>query len=357
MTVSSRPMQVLVVWLGLPAYAATCLRNALDSDLGANIDIVGVLPSPAVAAVCESLGTVVRWVDNEAAYNEATAGKIYSLAIVSGWRDPICRLAARKVRAAGGHVVAMIDNRWEGSLRQWLRAGHQRVFARYRFFGAWVPGSGARRMAASVGIPANRVYTRLYGADPRVFRPGTDLFARPKKFLFVGQLIARKRVTELASAFCRFAQDNEDWQLEILGDGPAGAELPTHSRIRVRPFSDPAVVASAMRGSRFLILPSTVEHWGVVVHEACLSGCGLILSNSIGAAEDLVGDRNCIRCGQGSVRELEAAFAAAARWPPESLQAAQAESVRMASRFGPQPFARELARIIEAVRASSIRLE
>ena len=37
-----------------------------------------------------------------------------------------------------------------------------------------------------------------------------------------------------------------------------------------------------------MVLPSLEEHWGLVVHEAALSGCQLVLSHAVGAGSDLL---------------------------------------------------------------------
>ena len=91
---------------------------------------------------------------------------------------------------------------------------------------------------------------------------------------------------------------------------------------------------------RIFTLPSKAEHWGLVVHEAALSGCALALSDRVGAAADLLteGVNGC-----AFDPENTAAFAAALRrlmtMDDGSLAAAHDESLRRAAAFGPDRFA------------------
>jgi glycosyltransferase involved in cell wall biosynthesis len=182
----------------------------------------------------------------------------------------------------------------------------------------------------------------MYGADPALFFNGPPLEERAKKFLFVGQLIERKNVLKLADAFMRFAVDNPDWTLEICGSGPLRNSIPDHKAIIVRDFIQPAQLAGLLRSARALVLPSLEEHWGVVVHEAALSGCLLLLSTAVGAVDDFAAPQNSVLFEARDGEACEAALRKVAAMPEAQLRQAQAKSVELAVGFGPHRFSSEL---------------
>lgn len=344
------PSRVLVVWNGLPAYAASCLAAAGVGCQNASIDIWGVLPSPTQAFVDEILGGRVRWTSSISFDDEAFGKCEYDATIVSGWHEPICLEAARVAKNHGAWTVTMIDNRWTGSARQVARATYHRLFRSRLFDAAWVPGRAGVRTARALGFPRESIFDGLYGADPKIYTAGPPLESRPKRFLYVGQIIERKNVVELTNAFVRFSQKYPDWELVIYGSGPDRERLANHPRIVVHPFADPHIVARAMQSARFLILPSHEEHWGVVVHEACLAGCGLILSRAIGASEDLATADNCITiAGRGS-GAIAIALGHAAAMSEGQLETARRISLARGALFGPQAFTTALDRMLSLAR-------
>lgn len=346
----ARPNRVLVVWNGLPAYAASCLTAATATCPDAQIDIWGVLPSPARATVDQMLEGRVRWMPAHFTDPLVFENTKYDVTIVSGWHEPICLAAARAAKTYGAWTATMIDNRWIGSTGQIARAAYHRLFRSQLFDAAWVPGQAGVRTARALGFPRESIYEGLYGADPKIYTAGPPLESRPKRFLYVGQFIERKNVVGLTEAFVRFSQAHPDWELVIYGSGPNGKRLAKHPRITVHPFATPHVIACAMQSARFLVLPSHEEHWGVVVHEACLSGCGLILSRAIGAAEDLATAENCVTITGSGSASIEASLHLAANMPANRLAAAKRTSRARAALFGPQPFTTALNRMLDQAR-------
>jgi glycosyltransferase involved in cell wall biosynthesis len=199
------------------------------------------------------------------------------------------------------------------------------------------------------GMPAHRVRRGMYGADPALFGSTGALALRPKSFLFVGQFIERKNVLGLARAFDRFSKMRSDWTLHLCGSGVQRDRIPRNERIVVEDFVQPEQLAERFGRARFLVLPSFVEAWGVVVHEAALSGCGLILSDRIGSADDLATVRNSVRFRATSEDDLVGALEEAADFDESRLTAAEAESRRLAAQFGPARFGREVASLIRSL--------
>jgi glycosyltransferase involved in cell wall biosynthesis len=242
----------------------------------------------------------------------------------------------------------MIDNNKKENLRQLCGALAFRVFHRKRIDAAWVPGASGHELMRFFGLPETGIYQGVYGADPGVFPPGPRLASRPKQFVFVGQLIPRKAPDLLVRAFERFRSRSPDWRLVMIGDGPLRCSLSGES-IEVVPFLPPDIIAERLRQSRFLVLPSHEEHWGLIVHEAALSGCGLILSDMVGSGPDLLTDRNGFLFRSADEAALYRTLCDAANTPEHMLDQMYEESIKVARRFGPEHFVRSFRQIAESV--------
>jgi glycosyltransferase involved in cell wall biosynthesis len=85
--------------------------------------------------------------------------------------------------------------------------------------------------------------------------------------------------------------------------------------------------------ARCLVLPSTIDHWGLVVHEAASCGTLLIVSSATGAAEDLCGRVNSRIVAVSNEDDLVRAFQWAAAHDSQQLAAASLESRQLAAQY------------------------
>lgn len=340
------PPEIAVAWHGLPYYAAGSIAAGLER-LGRPAPVIATRPAVPFEGIETRLGQAVHWIADEDPVSWQSLGlKRPDLFFQTGWSTPAFNRLGAEVRAGGGRVVAFIDNNWKNSPRQWAGAVYYRLFLRRRFAAVWVPGRSGARLCRILGVPARAIYRGLYGADPALYRSTTRLAERPKRFIFVGQLIERKGVDVLLEAFRAFHARRPDWELLIIGNGPYADAL-VGPGIRREPFQQAERVAALMNESRFLVLPGREEHWGLVVHEAALCGCGLILSEAIGAAPDLAEPGNSFVVPPVRPDSLCAAFEAAAELTPEDLGGVEAVSLERAAAFGPEIWADTFLRIIE----------
>lgn len=338
--------QVAFSWNGLPQYAARLIAAAIASR-GRPCPVVGSRPSVPVRGVEEALGQKVDWVDAGRPASWASLGhRVPQFYFQSGWAYPAFNSLGDEVRAAGGQVCLLMDNNWRGDFRQWIGAPWYRLCQRRKFAATLVPGKSGRRLARWYGIPDDQIWEGMYGADPEIFFNGPPLTERPKRIIFVGQYIDRKQCVELARAFAAVADRMKGWELEMYGSGPGQEMIPLHPRIRVRGFVQPEQLGALYREARIFALPSLVEAWGLVVHEAALSGCQLLLSDAIGAREDFAGQHNSALFRAGDVSSLQSALVRLASKDEEALTHSQAESIRLAQSHSPGAFARSTQEII-----------
>ena len=110
--------------------------------------------------------------------------------------------------------------------------------------------------------------------------------------LFCGRLIREKGVLELVDAYKSI--DEPKKTLIFVGDGEFSEDLKAHVSnnqvefVRYHGFQKRDEVAQFYALSDVLVLPSRRETWGMVVNEALCFGLPVIVSDQVGARDDLV---------------------------------------------------------------------
>ena len=168
-----------------------------------------------------------------------------------------------------------------------------------------VPSSGTRDLMRSLSIPDQRITLTPYIVDndwwlaqsARVDRDSIrNSWGASKSdvvILFCAKLQPWKRPQDLLHAFSKASLSNA--RLVFAGDGPLRQSLETEAarlgiadRVRFLGFANQTQLPAIYTASDLLVLPSTYDAFGVVVNEAMLCGCPVIVSDSVGAARDLV---------------------------------------------------------------------
>ena len=343
---ASRPLmnEIAFSWNGLPQYAARKLA-AVRQELGQSFPVIGSRPAVPVGGIEEALGWPAYWVEAARPVTWKHLGlPVPKVFFQSGWAYPSFNALGDEVREDGGKVCLLMDNNWRGTFRQMLGAIWFRLFQRHKFAAVLVPGKSGRRLARWYGMPDEAIFEGMYGADPQLFFNGPPLANRPKRIIFVGQYIERKGCVLLARAFASVAHLLPDWELCMYGSGPLQSVIPPHPAIKVMGFVQPEQLGELYRNARIFSLPSHTEAWGLVVHEAALSGCQLLLSATVGAAPDFATDANARTFRPGDEADLASAMVELAE--SAELSAAQSVSVDAARSHGPAVFARQVSAIV-----------
>ncbi|MEY4776322.1 MAG: hypothetical protein RL759_835 [Verrucomicrobiota bacterium] len=331
-------------WNGLPQYAARQLAAA-SAELGQDCPVVGSRAQVPIQGVEAALGRPVHWVEASRPTTWRELGlDVPRVFFQSGWAYPAFNALGDEVRAAGGKVCLLMDNNWRGDLRQILGAPWFRLCQRRKFAAVLVPGKSGRRLARWYGMPDEKIFEGMYGADPQLFFNGPPLIDRPRRILFVGQYIERKGCVPLARAFASVAERLPGWELWMYGSGPLQSAIPAHPQIKVHGFIQPEQLGELYRQARVFALPSFAEAWGLVVHEAALSGCQLLLSATVGSALDFAMPANARTFRSGDEVGLASALVQLAE--TAELLEAQSASVAAARSHGPAVFARQVHAIV-----------
>lgn len=186
-------------------------------------------------------------------------------------------------------VMEMVDDTgWRGIIKKYV---YQRLFAKRHYLqGVLAIGDKTAQWVQMRGVSAEKVHPFAYFL-PRLEYPPQNSSApvEPFKFLFVGQLIERKRVALLLQALGKL--HSKQYVLQIIGSGPLedqlqklAASLLPHQVEWLGKLSMDAV-RQQMAEANCLVLPSRHDGWGAVVSEALMVGTPAICSDTCGAAE------------------------------------------------------------------------
>ncbi len=178
------------------------------------------------------------------------------------------------------------------------------------------------RWYQGVSFPTSAIYPFGYfiGAQCQEFQNLTherltDRQRDEVRFLFVGQLIARKNIELMirALAFSKM----KPWHLDIVGCGPLrnacqklAFDLGVSECIHWLGVEGNSSVRARMAHADVLILPSRFDGWGVVINEAIMAGTRVIVSDTCGAADLVAQTWLGTVFHSGSIKSLMAAVSA-----------------------------------------------
>ncbi len=120
----------------------------------------------------------------------------------------------------------------------------------------------------------------------------TKKFLRNKKinFLYVGQMIERKNILNLITAFKSIKKNNIT--LTLVGEGSQKniikSRIKNDKRIKIQNFKNAKKLQNYFMKSDVFILPSNYDGWGVVITEAMSHSNAIITTSSSGVTKDLI---------------------------------------------------------------------
>ena len=267
-----------------------------------------------------------------------------NLVYTSGWQDKGYRPALQQLKRAGVPIVMGLDTQWNNSLRQRLGAKLIKHAYKKRYFSyAWVPGPLQYECATRLGFEHDEIITHLLTGNTTIFSEAVSALEKekaqqyPKQFLYVGRLTESKGIDTLIDAFKRYRHANpKGWGLTCVGNGPLESVLQQQVGITIKPFAEQASLATLARQMGALILPSRYEPWGVVAHEFATAGLPLLLSNKVGARQQLLIDGlNGYTFAAGSVNDLASKMNQLSSKLDDDLLVMAKASIQLASALSP----------------------
>lgn len=354
-------MRIAVLMTGLTAYQDKCFGElaALGNEL------LLVHPSKMAHAAFDKStfsGSVERyeWERTDSSSNgESTSGVpdpdvlvpvierfAPDVVIMWSWHGKGYRAVMTTFRGRALRVI-FSSNFWHGTMKQRLGVAISRSYVLPLFDAAWVPGERSELFARRLGFQGRQIIRGANSADTDLFERGprsADEIAGRRRFLFTGRLIWHKAPQLLAEAYADYRTRVDDpWELVIAGDGPERTAFEGVEGIDHRGFVQPADLVELMHESSAFILPSFLEWYGVVVHEAATAGLPVICSDGVGVVPHLLQDGfNGWTVAAHDKDELVQAMVRMSTAGPERLKAMSDGSRALASRITPTLWARNL---------------
>ena len=281
--------------------------------------------TPASLSAYEDIlpGGTIGWLGTSAHLNpkvlNALKAQDYDVCVVGDYSAPTTQLAMR--------VLSFCNKPWVfwGELPGLNERG--RLGSVVRDF-LLRPVSKSAAAIAAIGSDACKAYATIapntlimnipYFCDLAAFRAAaTRKEMRTKKtvdVLFSGQLIERKGVDLLLTAFAQAAAVIPNLHLQLLGTGPAAESLAKQAdqdfrdRVHFLGFHQPEAIPDIFAAADIFVLPSRHDGWGVVVNEALGAGLPIIVSDRVGARDLVESGRNGFIIPAGDIAGLAGAL-------------------------------------------------
>jgi glycosyltransferase involved in cell wall biosynthesis len=232
---------------------------------------------------------------------------IHSNTYVPALAGQICALILRRKHVMTVHDVYLIGvpmfwKRWSqqrdiGFLARFFGPVVERLLVRMPVSTIHTVSETSRRDLLQVTPDSRRIVVIPNGVSISDCIPKVEVTSHPHQAIFLGRLVFYKNLEVVFEALGTIVQEIPDAKLVIVGDGPVRSmwermvndlKLREHVRFCGR-ISDEEKLR-LLKESAFLVLPSFVEGFGMVVLEAFACGKPALVS-SIGALQEVVSDR------------------------------------------------------------------
>jgi glycosyltransferase involved in cell wall biosynthesis len=146
----------------------------------------------------------------------------------------------------------------------------------------------AASIVGDYGVEPGKVVTIGLGVDVTVADPQRDW--RSPRFLFVGVDWTRKRGDAVLAAFARLHERMPEATLDVVGGHPSlsAAGVRCHGRLRRDDPADQRRLATLFADATCLVMPSSIEPFGLVYVEAGAQGIPSI-GTTVGGAPEAIG--------------------------------------------------------------------
>lgn len=351
--------KILFSWNELPPYGASLISQVIN-DQKLDVEVISTAPSIPVVGVEKILGKPVHWVDPKKSLKLSDIGlDDPDIFFQAGWYVRPFISVGRSLNKKSIPIVLLSDNCKKTNLDQTIGSfilksinllrsiifseksimilGKQKSFL--KFNAAWVPGKSGISFMQSIGFKRKNIYDHLYGTNASLFLSKKPLSERPKEFIFIGRLDDSKGIVELIKGFLKFLElDPESkWSLGIYGDGKLKPFVEESSNrcknINFYGFAQKELIAPALENSRCLVLPSFSDHWPLVVSEAALSGCGLIVSKVVGNIPEFCTKKNSFILEKVTPDEICSAMIAFSNLNSKQVIDCHNESTKLGKKF------------------------
>jgi glycosyltransferase involved in cell wall biosynthesis len=213
--------------------------------------------------------------------------------ILPGWDSPAAWQLMLWAKRRGVRTLAFNESTVESQHHRHGLVHRARGWFFRQADGVLTVSPGSTEAVLAAGVPASRITQVVNAVDVQTIREAATKVNRPTgtaahTFLFIGQLIERKRPDLVIEAFARMEDDS---RLVIAGEGPMAAQL--HNLVRrlrlgqgveFLEYVQPSDLPATLGRCDTLVVPSQEEVYGLVVTEALAAGLHVVVSERAGVA-------------------------------------------------------------------------
>lgn len=222
----------------------------------------------------------------------------------SGWVDKDYLKVSKFLKSEGVSTVVVSDTQWKNTLKQTIGALVYGRYIRSCFTKMMVAGPYQFEYARKLGFSKKDIHFSNLSADSSIYNAQEINKTFERKILYVGNLEKVKGVHLLLDAWSLISE-KRDWSLELIGKGSL-LNYKIASDIFYRGFLENKQISKTMENVAFFVLPSKSEQWGVVMHEATLSGLPILCSDEVGAIPlFMINGYNGFTFQTGNVKDLK----------------------------------------------------
>lgn len=258
------------------------------------------------------------------------------------------RLATIKKELGNTKTIAWIHNSFEALLKE--GSPYLGTELKYHY------GRQLQKLDEAVVLYQQdaEIYLKAFGFkpstiyNPLTLKPGTRSDGQQKKFLAVGRFSPKHKGFDLLiQAFALFAQKDQEWTLDIVGDGPEKDQLTRmiienglETRVQLHPFTNE--IQTYYSSASIYVLSSRWEGMPLVLVEAMSHGLPIIASD-IPICQEVLGDFGLFFMN-GDIQELAQRLEDATHlnWQKKSD-----EAIKIAQQFDVDQIAEQWKEIIE----------
>lgn len=324
--------ELLVVAPGSPDVAVGAMRDTAFRGLGV-----------------EEFAELLEWAEQPrpADLVDRVASFAPDAVLMTAWNFSAAYRAVMKAVPTTTVRILVMDNLWRAAPRQWLGRLTHRWYVDPVADAVMVPSDRSEFYAHRLGFTPADVIRGSLSADVGIFAAGPwsgEELTERRSFLYVGRLVDHKGADLLADAYARYRTLVPDpWDLHVVGMGPLEPLLAAVDGVHLHGFLQPPDVAALMARSSCYVLPSHIEPYGVVVHEAASAGLPVLCSDFSGVAPGMVQDgMNGWVVPAGRADLWAEAMRRVSELPVERLGELSRVSKAMSQRLSPQGWAQNL---------------
>ncbi len=342
-------IRVAFLWSNLSGYLNACLKELASRD---GVELLVSHQAPGEEAPFDE--SQFAWMQNSLTWRtlkdlDALPQRLRAFSpdimITAGWHIPPYRRLAKKY--AGKCVrLMMMDNAWNGTIKQRLGTLIASFHLRAAADMAWIPGERQAVFARKMGFGQRAILRGSLSCDHSAFaavhrariEAGQPV---PRRFIFMGRLVPAKGIETLARAYQIYRDTVRDpWPLICCGAGPLQAQLEDKPGITIEGFVQPDQMPAKLAAAGCMVLPSDFEPWALVVHEATSAGLLVLASEPVGAAVHLVQPNyNGYIFGKRDAEGLAALMVRIAHMKDHTLDAMSRASYLLSEQYSPARWA------------------